>query len=316
MGVQPFGVSCRVAGDLVLCWPRPERAGADPEVDRVRRVAMMSAVGAAVLAACAACTGTVSGHGTPTQDQVAAAPKFGTCWELRTSDFGSALDQPKRRPCSQPHDAETVWVATDTLDDSLPYPTEAQLDDTSGVVGKSLDAACNWRTINTYLGDDAGYYVAFVSWEARLPSQEQWAAGARWIRCDAVYGVDRPQLAPGRMSGALKGPHAADYRACYAGTPTDYDVVPCAKPHTAEIVGVGEELPDDVAFPTQARARQAMAASACGGGLDDVFRDTPPPAGYQLDLYIESDDSDPGKFTVSCVVDRADGAATTTVVLP
>lgn len=275
----------------------------------------MAAAGSAVLS-CAACSGTVAGHPAPSRDQIAAPPRFGTCWELRTSDFGTALDQPKRTLCSRPHDAETVWVATNALDPSMPYPTEAQTEDSTGPVGEALDGACSWETVNTYLGDDAAHDVAFVSWQARLPSREQWAAGARWIRCDAVYGVDVPELAPGRMSGALKGPRTADYRACYDGTPTDYGVVPCSKPHTAEIVSAGEDLPDDVAFPAQDRARQAMAETVCGRELGIDLGTAPRPAGFRLDLYTESQDTAPGQFTVSCVLVRDDGGRSTTNALP
>src|SRR5690348_5926756 len=98
----------------------------------MRRGAIRGALGAAVPAACAACTSTVSGHGTPTRDQLAASPRFGTCWELRTSDFGTAVDQPERLPCAQPHDAETIWIATNALPDDLPYPSRAQTESSSG----------------------------------------------------------------------------------------------------------------------------------------------------------------------------------------
>jgi Septum formation len=284
-------------------------------VRRWRR-ALEAVVGVLVLGWCAACTSTVSGHGTPSRDQVAAPPAFGTCWELRTSGFGTALDQPKRRPCSRPHDVETVWVATNALPTSRPYPTLAQTENSSGVVGTALDDACDYITVDTYLGDEAGRHVPYVSWEARLPSREQWAAGARWIRCDVVYGVDRPQLAPGRMSGGLKGPKTVDYRACYAGTPTDYAVVPCSRAHDGEIFAAGVEFPDDLAFPTQDRTRQAMAESTCGRELDETFSPSPRPAGFRLDLYLESEDPAPGQFTVSCVLVRTDGGRSTTVVLP
>lgn len=257
-------------------------------------------------------------HGVGARGAVAGpyrgATAFGTCWELRTTDFGTALDQPKRRACSEPHDAETVSVATNALPATRPYPTEAETETSSGPVGTALDDACDWNTVNTHLGDDAGHYVAFVSWEARLPSREQWAAGARWIRCDAVYRVDAPRLAPGRMAGALKGPRAADYRACYDGTPTDYDIVACSAPHTAEIMAVGVDLPDDVAFPTQDRIRQTMAEATCGRALDEIFSPSPRPTGLRLDLYLDPEDTDPGSFTVSCVLTRVDGG--TMVALP
>ena len=135
------------------------------------------------------------------------------------------------------------------------------------------------ETVNTRLGDDAGHYVALMSWEARLPSREQWAAGTRRDPCDAVYGVDAPRVAPGRMAGALKGPRATDYRACYDGTPTTTTSSPCSTPHTAEIIAVGQDLPDDVALPTQDRTRQAMAEATSGRALDEIFSPSPRPTG-------------------------------------
>ena len=286
-------------------------------MDGVRRarLTIVAAVGAAVLG-CAACTDTVSGHGTPSRDQIAAPPAFGTCWELRTTDFGSALDQPKRRACGQPHDVETIWVATGALPASSAYPTVAQIEETTGAVATALDDACSVETVDTYLGDDAAVHVPFVTWEPRLPSQEQWAAGARWVRCDIVYGVDEPQLSPGKMSGALKGTHSADFRACYAGTPTDNHVVPCSAAHEAEAVTEALKLPDGVSFPAQARTRQSLAESGCSRELGAVLGTSPRPAGFQLDLYLWSQDGDSGTVSVSCVLVRADGGQSTTAALP
>jgi hypothetical protein len=258
----------------------------------------------------------VTGRGAPSREAIAAAPRFGTCWKLTSLDFGTPLDQPERRPCSGPHDTETIWVANDTLDPSLPYPTEAETETSSGAVGKALDDACDLVTVDTYLGDDAARHVPFVSWWPRLPSREQWAAGARWIRCDIVYGVDAPQLAPGRMAGGLKGPRTSDYRACYAGSPTVNRVVSCSAPHEAEIVTGALDLPAGVPFPTQERPRQAMADSGCGRELDPVLGTSPSPAGFRLDLYLGSRDSTTGTVAVSCVLVRDDGAESTTAVLP
>jgi Septum formation len=276
---------------------------------------MAAAVGAAVLSWCTGCTSTVTGQGTASAEVVAAPPAKGSCWQLRTTDFGSALDQPARRACTQPHDTETIWVATDALDRTLPYPTEAQTEQSSGAVSKALDDACNWHAVSAYLGDEDGWYTAYVSWEARLPSRGQWAAGARWVRCDVVYGVDEPETSPGPLAGSLKGPDKVAFRACYDGSPTSNRVIACSRPHQAEIVTAGLDL-GDTAFPSAQRTRQAMAQTFCGPALEESLGQGPRPADLQLDLYLETSDPSPGQFTASCVLVRVDGRESTTVALP
>jgi hypothetical protein len=279
------------------------------------RLALVAAAAAAALG-CTGCATALEGHGTPSADVVAAPPDRGACWQLRTTDFGSALDQPERRPCTQPHEAETFWVATDVLDRTLAYPSEAQAEDVSGVVGKALDNSCNWRAVSAFLGDEALKYTPFVNWMGRLPSRAQWAAGARWVRCDVIYGVDAPRTAPGRLAGGLNGAHKAAFRVCYDGTPTVHQFVPCSETHQAEIVSPGVDLGDGVAFPTDPGKRRALAESVCGDDLAFVLGEDPRPAGLQLDLYREPWNQTSGPFTVSCVLDRADGGWSTTIALP
>jgi hypothetical protein len=284
---------------------------------RRRRSAAVMAVAVTVLGWCTACATSVPGHSAPGDDVIAQAPRFGTCWQLRTADFGTPLDQPAPRTCAQPHDTETVWVATNALDRDLDYPSRLQVDQASGALGKALDDVCDFVTVSTYLGDEAGLHAPYVTAQPRLPSRTQWAAGARWVRCDVVYGIDAPQPAPGRMSGGLDGPQTAALRACYAGTPADHGVVPCSAAHEAEIVPDGLYLAGRSPYPTEDRARQRAAQSVCAQALTIDLAGSPAPPDARLDLYLEPPDpDDPTAFSATCVLVRIDGTRSTTVELP
>jgi hypothetical protein len=276
----------------------------------------LALVGGVLAAALTGCTSTVAGHGTPGDDEIAAPPRPGSCWQLGTSDFGSALDQPTRLPCAKAHDTEVVRVAANAIDRQLDYPTRSQLELPSSAVARALDDACDYLAVSTYLGDDAAMHTPFVDVEPRLPSRAQWAAGARWVRCDVVYGIDTPEPAPGVMAGALQGPRTAAYRACYAGTPTEHVVIPCSAPHQAEIVPDGLFLTSTSPYPTQDRPRQALAQSVCAEPLTIDLASAPAPPGVALDLYLESPDPDTGNPSATCVLVHPDGTVTSTVVLP
>lgn len=280
------------------------------------RLVLVLAVASAVTCCTSACGATVAGSASPADTVIAAPPHLGSCWQLGTDDFGSPLTQPARRDCDHPHDTETVWVATDALTSSVAYPTRFQLEQSSGSLAAALDAVCDYRTVSTYLGDEAGMHAPYVSAQPRLPSSAQWDAGARWLRCDVVYGIDAPEPAPGRLAGALAGPQTAALRACYAGTPADHQVVPCSKPHQAEIVPDGLYLTSPSPYPTQDRARQAMAQSVCAKPLTIDLAAAPPPTDVRLDLYLEAPDPDSGDPSATCVLVHPDGVVTSTVVLP
>lgn len=295
---------------------------------RVGRAVALRGLGCAVLAALAGCTSTVPGEAFraeipaakptvppagPEGADPAAPPVVGTCFTLTLDQALDPLASPPPVNCADEHNAETADVADTGLGPDEPYPTPSDLAQENGDVAVAVEDVCSFEDITEYLGGDElddpyAFYAAF------LPSEEQWAAGARWVRCDVHYGYLEPETAPGVMAGALEGDEAAAYRACFAGNPADYDVVPCSQPHDAEPVGGYVDLPVGTPYPADPAARQAIA----GECLDDIqaYVDGPMPIGYAADVYVGPSDGWSEAPYARCVVVPAGGGRSSTSVRP
>jgi hypothetical protein len=241
----------------------------------------------------------------------AADPVVGGCYVITSGQNGEALDPPDPVDCSTTHNAETAAVDDSGLGEDDAYPTQDDVDDDSSTVYAALDDICSFDLLSDYLGgDDLDDPYAFFS--AYLPNQEQWDAGARWVRCDVFYGYTSPENAPGVMADALQGAQAAAYRACFSGNPADWDVVPCSQPHEAEPIGSYADVADGAPYPADPAARQALAAQ-CASGAADYVGAAPPPE-YVLDVYVGSPSDWSSDPFAQCVLTPAAGGQTTTSV--
>ncbi len=102
-------------------------------------------------------------------------PKLGGCYLFSEKEFNAPSPLTNPIPCSKVHNAETFWVGKW----SLKYPPSKYTDD---AIHTAAEKVClsNWD----YPEDsDLNYWAFFV------PSNSQWAKGARWIRCDAMVRV-------------------------------------------------------------------------------------------------------------------------------
>ena len=262
------------------------------------------------------CATTVSGHATVGDSVIARAPDRGACWDVRKVGPTSALDDAIRVPCSGAHQEETVWVDDGVLDLAAPYPTGANLapDDP---IGKAVGDVCGYGMVDAYLGIDIAVdsplYGLYVSTAPRLPNREQWAAGARWVRCDVVFGIESGEPAPGTMAGALKGPHAPAYHLCLTGTWDDYDLASCAQPHDAEAFQPFQ-LDDATPWPGDARSRGDL-TQACHDGLPYAFQVNGLPDGFRLDVFVGPPDGWETARLVACVLVPTAGGQTSSTFL-
>ncbi|GAB3308463.1 hypothetical protein GCM10027451_17440 [Geodermatophilus aquaeductus] len=242
----------------------------------------------------------------------AAPPLTGTCWLLADGQEETPLQSPQQVECSGDHDAETAVVGDSGLAEGDPRPTEADLDDPDSPVSRALDDLCGLDVVREYLGgDDLDDPYAYVA--GYLPDEEQWAAGARWARCDVYYGYDAPETAPRVLQGALGAGDDA-FRACFAGTVTDYAVVPCSQPHEAEPVGTEvAPLPEDPPYPDEP-ARRSLVDSCTAPAQD--YGGGEVPNGYVVDVWVDT----PGEWAdaafARCALVPAGGGRTTTSVRP
>lgn len=206
---------------------------------------------------------------------------------------------------------ETVWVATDALAQPMPYPAESEADDVGGPVAQALHSVCNYGAVSAYLGDDAGRHQLFARFASYLPTKAEWAAGARWVHCDVVYGLASSPAAPGVMAGALLGTQAAAYLQCYRGTPEIYEITACSQPHDAQVIPDPVLLPLGTSYPAGASTRQSIALTCA---RRPFAPDLPP--GYRVDVYLASAETWANDPEAICVAVRNDGTRTSTNALP
>ncbi|PWW24284.1 putative regulator of septum formation [Geodermatophilus normandii] len=248
----------------------------------------------------------------PGSTDPAAPPLTGTCWQLAEGQEETPLQPPEQVECSGDHDAETAVVGDSGLGEEDPRPTEADLDDANSPVSRALADLCGLDVVREYLsGDELDDPYAYVA--GYLPDEEQWAAGARWARCDVYYGYDAPETVPGVLQGALAGGDDA-FRACFAGVVTDYTVVPCSQPHEAEPVGTEvAPLPEDPPYPDEA-ARRSLVGSCTGPAQE--YGGGEVPHGYAVDVWLDTPDEWTEAAFARCVLVPAGGGRTTASVRP
>jgi hypothetical protein len=241
----------------------------------------------------------------------AEPPLVGTCWTLPEGRTSTPLHQPDPASCSTGHGAETAAVGHSGLADDAPYPTPADLDDPRSPISRALAELCDLDVVREYLGGDS-LDAPYAGFAPHLPAADQWAAGARWIRCDVFHGHRTPEPAPGVLAGALRGDDAARHRSCLAGSATDHTVVPCSEPHEAEPVGTEvADLPEGSSHPDE--ATRLSAAHSCTEVAED-YGGGEVPHGYVVEVWTDT----PGEWSEHphgrCVLVPAGGGRTATSV--
>ncbi|MCO7221521.1 septum formation family protein [Klenkia sp. PcliD-1-E] len=268
------------------------------------------AVGAALLLA--GCTSTVEGSAspapvaspTPGDDPMVDAPAIGTCHDVES--LYEPLQVPDVVDCGDGHTAETAVVADTGLPVDAEYPTQDDLDE--GYLGDAFDEVCSYDTVEDYLRARPGDLL-YADYAQVLPTEEQWARGARWVACDVTYGYGQPETAPGRMAGVMESGTTAAYRACLDGDPADNDVVACSQPHWAERVSGYPDVPEGTPFPADQAARAAIAEQCRPDAVDHL--DGPLPAEVALDITTDDPDDWASFPFPTCVLVPAGGGTTT-----
>jgi hypothetical protein len=281
----------------------------------------------AAVALLGACTSTVAGDALPATAgpakptvpaagpegaDPAAAPVVGTCYLLDEGQEDTPLDPPPPVSCGGEHSAETAVVGDTGLgeDDERPAGDDLSGD---GDLASAVQDLCDLDDVVAYLGgtdpeDPYAFHAVF------LPDEEQWAAGARWLRCDVFYGYVSPETAPGVMAGALAGADPAAYRVCFGGGPADYGVVPCSEPHQAEPTGFRlADLPPDAPYPDDPTRRGLV--GSCAGAVQE-YLGGPPPLGYAGDVWVDTAPEWADRPDPRCVLVPAGGGSVTGSVRP
>jgi hypothetical protein len=192
------------------------------------------------------------------------APAEGTCWRIpadNVADDNYWFDDSRQVPCSKPHTAETVDVL--------------RLNEASVVDARQAAGLC-WDRVRVYVGVDLDDWVPWT-WAAFLPSGQQVADGANWMRCDAVFpgtwDFTSVRTTTGSARGVAKDPRA-DFWACLDEHPQQQrqqPFVPCDQPHQYEQTGslaLIQNLEGVQQYPSPAEL-EAAAGRQCAYTVED-----------------------------------------------
>ena len=192
-----------------------------------------------------------------------AAPDAGTCWTVASDDAVDDdywFDDSSPVSCTEPHTSETVSVQR------LPDPTVA---DAMTMSDRCTEDVLDYLDIST---------EHWVHWEVRgfLPSRQEIADGASWVRCDAMfpawdYGSVRSTT--GSAAGVASDP-PSDLWTCLDEHPRKpkQPIVPCDQPHRYEQTGTLATLSDLDQYPTQDKL-EATAQRQCAYGVPEAGED-------------------------------------------
>ncbi len=199
------------------------------------------------------------------QSAVAAAlPDRGTCWAVpadAVADPDYWFDGSAPVACTEPHTTQTAWVF------SLEEPTVAEAEE--------LAVTC-WDRVRRFLGINEGHWVPWATFMV-LPSEEEIADGASWVRCDATFpgrwDFKTVRTVRGSADGVAVDP-PADYWACLDEDPEKrrQPFVPCDQPHRYEQTGTLAllgELDGVEDYPSRAE-RDAAAQDQCTMAVADA----------------------------------------------
>lgn len=149
-----------------------------------------------------------------------AAPPVGSCHAVTMAEFSAASDPDPAVSCSATHQSLTVKAFA--LPSGVGRTDQQRITDLAGKQCYPAVAARvgGWPTMVRSLYD----LLLFV------PTQSQWDAGARWVRCDLfLWAAKGIQALP--ASGAVGGSLSARETRCNAGKSASYAPVPCSRPH-------------------------------------------------------------------------------------
>lgn len=229
-------------------------------------------------------------------DSAAAPPEPapGTCWTVPAAsvvDQNYWFDDSPQVPCTEPHTTETAVVLR------LSEPTIAQAEE-------RIDGC--WDFVRRHVGIDA---ESWVPWGpvAFLPSEEEIAAGATWVRCDVAFPETWDFGSVRTITGSAKGladAPRADFWACLDEPPSksDQPLVPCARPHVYEQTGTLALLDGLTEYPA-AEELEAEGQQQCREGVPAGYGDVSVTAVWDSPDSLARD----SELAASCFMFSADG---------
>jgi hypothetical protein len=200
--------------------------------------------GIAALAATAA----VLAAGLIAPNPASAAPLVGSCFDYSAKTIRAISSPAPAIGCEAQHAAETYYVRN--LPDSFGLPSASSL-------GARLSAAkpCTVEAMNAYLGQAGRALPSRFLSVPLFPTDPQWQAGERWMRCDVVLqgGLELKQFA-GTAAALVAATPQAIFNFCTPSVPNAVATAayPCTNPKKnwikvldKELGGAGSKFPGD-----------------------------------------------------------------------
>ncbi len=109
----------------------------------------------------------------------AATPAVGTCYAYKAAVLRAVSTPAPAVDCASTHTAETYYVGT--VAEAFGIPSRA-----TQPMRLSAGRPCTVKAMNAYLGMPDRKLPSRFRTAVLFPTDEQWAAGERWFRCDVV----------------------------------------------------------------------------------------------------------------------------------
>lgn len=211
----------------------------------------------------------------PASNAAVHRPAEGTCWAVPADlvAYGKHWhDDSPQVPCRKQHTTETVAVL------ALAEPTAQEAEK------RAVDMCREYARL--YMSVDQRSWIPW-GMAAFLPSEEQIADGASWIRCDATLPDltttdDVARVVTGSVKGVADAPPPESW-ACTDVLPSpSVPAVPCDRPHAYEQTGRLALLGRLDEYPT--KQQRETAAVQCESGISRRLR------GYPIDIAWDSPD--------------------------
>lgn len=186
----------------------------------------------------------------PTQDPTYGAPVVGQCHDMGADELAATSYSEAPVDCGGPH--TSVTIAVEQVPDGLALASRRferfALGTCLPAQRTALGTSVRGMRLTAY---DIGWFV---------PTPEQQAAGARWVRCDLVLGdPSSPQPLPSRLRVG-QPPYDDAVARCLAGP--DHRVTVCAARHTHRASAALRVR--DARWPDE-RARARVGEQRCRG---------------------------------------------------
>jgi hypothetical protein len=249
---------------------------------------------------------TANGSPTPAEPEE-PPPAVGQCrGPIDATIVDAAADPRPTVACDKPHGSETFYVGE--MDPSITtWP--GTTDDPS--LGRQVDQACTSRH-QAYVGvteaeiatlppdrlQDFAYFI---------PTRSDFAAGARWFRCDAIVEpleAGESTTIQGTLKGVYAKPLPVAYRLCEASLNR---LAACNKKHQIEYLA-SVQLPDLTEYPAQ--RGDIKVSAACRTPLLAALGLSEERADIAFGYVLPSQDVwDAGFQTATCIAGAANNAA-------